>query len=95
MLSDIIAHFVNFCLSGYLEDERQKVKEMQAGMTFTIGNLEQHCSQTRPRGYKTIFMLNSAELIIINLKYLTVANSFLLNIAKHENFSAKKYENVN
>ena len=26
---------------------------------------------------------------------LTIANSFLLNIAEHENFSANKYENAN
>ena len=30
----------------------------------------------------------------INLKLLTIANSFLLNIAEHENFSANKYENA-
>ena len=32
---------------------------------------------------------------LINLKLLTSANSFLLNIAMHENFSANKYENTN
>ena len=31
----------------------------------------------------------------INLELLTIANSFLLNIAEHENFSAIKYENAN
>ena len=31
----------------------------------------------------------------INPKLLTVANSFLLNIAEHENLSANKYENAN
>ena len=29
-------------------------------------------------------------LLLINLKLLTIANSFLLNIAEHENFSANK-----
>ena len=29
--------------------------------------------------------------LLINLKLLTVLNSFLLNIDKHENFSANKY----
>ena len=41
-------------------------------------------------------MLNSAEHLIdllINLKLLTILNSFLLNVAEHENFSANKYEN--
>ena len=33
--------------------------------------------------------------MLINLKLLTTANSFLLNIAEHENFSANKYENAN
>ena len=32
---------------------------------------------------------------LINLKLLTIANSFLLNTAEHENFSANKYENAN
>ena len=44
-------------------------------------------SDTLPWGYKTFFMLR-------NLKLLTTANSFLLNIAKQENFS-NKYENAN
>ena len=30
-----------------------------------------------------------------NLKFLTIAKSFLLNIAEHEHFSANKYENAN
>ena len=34
-------------------------------------------------------------VMLINLKLLTNANSFLLNIAEHENFSANKYENAN
>ena len=29
----------------------------------------------------------------IILKLLTISNSFLLNVAEHENFSANKYEN--
>ena len=33
--------------------------------------------------------------LLINLKLLTVANSFLLNVAEHENFSANIYENAN
>ena len=34
-------------------------------------------------------------VLLINLRLLTIANSFLLNIAEHENFSASKYENAN
>ena len=33
--------------------------------------------------------------LLINLRLLTIANSFLLNIAEHENFSCNKYENAN
>ena len=32
--------------------------------------------------------------MLINLKLLTAANSFLLNIAEHEGFHANKYENA-
>ena len=34
-------------------------------------------------------------VLLINLKLLTIANSFLLNVAEHEKFSANKYENAN
>ena len=34
-------------------------------------------------------------VLLINLKLLTIAKSFLLNLAEHENFSANKYENAN
>ena len=33
-------------------------------------------------------------VLLINLKLLTNATSFLLNIAEHENFSANIYENA-
>ena len=34
-------------------------------------------------------------LINLKLRVLSMPNSFLLNIAEHENFSAYKYENAN
>ena len=34
-------------------------------------------------------------VMLINLKLLTIANFFLLNITEHEHFSANKYENAN
>ena len=34
-------------------------------------------------------------VLIINLNLLIIANSFLLNIAELDNFSANKYENAN
>ena len=35
--------------------------------------------------------LHMKFVLLIYLKVLTIANSFLLNIAEHENFSANKY----
>ena len=34
-------------------------------------------------------------VLLINLKLLTIANSFLLNIAEHEHFSAYKNDLIN
>ena len=34
-------------------------------------------------------------VLLINIKLLIIANSFLRNIAEHEIFSADKYENAN
>ena len=34
-------------------------------------------------------------VLLMNLKLLTIVNSFLLNIAEHETFVANKYENAN
>ena len=39
--------------------------------------------------------LSMKFVLLINLKLLTIAYSFLLNTAKHENFSANNYENAN
>ena len=39
--------------------------------------------------------LSMKFVMLINLKLLTIANSFLLNIAEHETFFAYKYENTN
>ena len=49
------------------------------------------------RGYKTFScstQLSMKFVLLINIKLLTIANSFLRNIAEHENFSANKYENA-
>ena len=43
--------------------------------------------------YSTQLSMKFAPLT--NLKLLTSANPFLLNIAEHENVSANKYENAN
>ena len=34
-------------------------------------------------------------VLLISLKLLTITNSYLLNIAEHENFPANEYENAN
>ena len=50
------------------------------------------------RGYKHFFMLNLLSMkfvMLINLKYQTIAKSLLLNVAEHNIFSANKYENAN
>ena len=51
---------------------------------------------TRPRGYKTFFMLNSVEHEKFH-SYKSQINNCQLFLAKpeHENFSANKYENAN
>ena len=40
-------------------------------------------------------LLSMKFVLLINLKLLTIANVFLLNIVEHENSSANKYENAN
>ena len=39
--------------------------------------------------------LSMKFFMLINLKLLTIANSFLLKLVAHDNFSANKYENAN
>ena len=43
----------------------------------------------------TQLSMNFVLLINLKLHVLTIAHTFLLNIAEHENFSANKYENAN
>ena len=38
--------------------------------------------------------LSMKFFMLINLRLVKIANSFLINIAEHENFSANKYENA-
>ena len=38
--------------------------------------------------------LSMKFVLLINLKLVTTANAFFLNIAEHENFSGNKYENA-
>ena len=62
-----------------------------------MGIMQNVLTQTWPRGYKTISCLTQLSMkifLLINLRLLTIANSFLLNIAEHDNFSVDKYENI-
>ena len=48
------------------------------------------------RGCKTFSCSHQHKFVIlVNFKLITIANSFLLNIAEHDIFSASKYENAN
>ena len=56
----------------------------------------------KPRpGFKVITLFSCSTqlsikfVLVINLKLITTANSFLLNVAEHENFSTNMYENSN
>ena len=60
------------------------------------------CGKRRRRSGTEVIKLFSCStqlsmkfVLLLNLKLLIFANSFLLNIAEHEHFSANKYENAN
>ena len=56
-------------------------------------------ARTWPQGYKTFFMLNSAEHEIFSVRISQINHSYrfflAINIAEHEHFSVNKYENAN
>ena len=60
--------------------------------------MQEVLKSTRPQVYKTFFscstQLSMKISLLLNLSYLTDANSFLLNIADHGNFTANKHENA-
>ena len=66
---------------------------MRRLVTSRLTHLDLHCL------YRYLFWSTGVKglqfVLLINLKLLTNANSFLLNTAEHENFSAFKYENAN
>ena len=54
--------------------------------------------ETSSWGYKLCSCSTQPSMklvLLINIELLKIANSFLLNIAEHENFSANKCENTN
>ena len=63
---------------------------------YTFGHV--HPVRSRPEVIKLFScsaQLSMKFVLLLYLKLLTIANSVLLNIAEHENFSANKYENAN
>ena len=57
------------------------------------GITEHNTNGNRPRSYKLFLcstQLSMKFVLLINLKAPTIANSFLLNIADHENISLNK-----
>ena len=56
-----------------------------------------NCNKTvaRPELSPEVIIPFHAQLLLKNLKLLTILNSVLLNIAEHENFFANEYENFN
>ena len=65
---------------------------------IVLTHLAQPSQRTKPEVIKLFScstQLSMNFVLLINLKLLIIANSFLLNTAEHENFSANKYENAN
>ena len=65
------------------------------GLCFTYRALvaeEYIDKQQKPWLSSCATQLSMKFVLLINLILLTIANSFLLNIVEHENFSAIKYE---
>ena len=78
--------------------------EFKVSFTCPYSTLTRQCKQAPgilqpcPEAIKLFscsIQLSMKFVQLINLKLLTIVNSFLLNIAEHENFSANKYENAN
>ena len=45
--------------------------------------------------FSCLTQLSMKFVMLLNLKILTIANSFLLNMTEHVNFSTDKYESAN
>ena len=65
---------------------------------LTLSNDAKSCLKSGPEVIKRFSCSTQLSMkfsLLINLKLLIIANSFLLNIAEHEIFSVNKYENAN
>ena len=88
------------CIDGMYKRKGRHVLS-QTKHVLSIGS-DPISGQRRPRSGPEVIKLFSCSnhlsmkfFMLINLRLLTMPNSFLLNIAEHENFSANKYENAN
>ena len=70
-------HFI-YCFNPRYSDQQASANSVDPGPEII-----------KPFSFST--WVNMKFVLLINLKLLTIANSFLLNIAEHENFSAYKY----
>ena len=83
-----------FCcfLGGFVFRKKKTKKNRNSNVIFTKD------AGPGPKALK-LFSCSTQQsmkfFMLISHKLLTIANSFLLNLAEHENFSANKYENAN
>ena len=84
--------------SSYPADYFEVSLKLSALWTATVFALSIRTEIPGPKVIKLFScstQLSMKFVLLINLKLLTIANFFLINIAEHENFSANKYENAN
>ena len=78
---------------GGLAEKKQKKKKKY---NILSRDTELRCSSPKViKLFSCSTQLSGKLVLLINLKLLKIPNSFFLNIADHENFSANKYENAN
>ena len=74
---------------------RAGVKITPGGQAAKGGKINCYTGPEVMKLFSCSTQLSMKFVLLINLKFLTIPNSFLLNIAEHEIFSANKYENAN
>ena len=86
------------CSHWRLEEAQSYQSSLSAWRKFAflaIQNAPSEDSGPEVKLFSCSTQLSMKFLLLINLKLPTIANSFLLNKAEHEIFSANKYENAN
>ena len=82
----LIINRARLLLKGAMLFEKSNKKNRLTCVSSPLNN--------RPRGYETFLcstQLSMKLVMLINIKLLTIANSFLVNTAEHKTFSANKY----